>query len=67
MYYARGGPYDLTEQEERILRWRYIHRSAHWGATLGSVSSLSDAVFVHAPQPGGRILHPNVGQPGYPQ
>jgi hypothetical protein len=66
MYYARGGPYDLTEQEERILRWRYIHRSAHWGGTLGSVSSLSDAVFVHAPQPGGRVLHPNVGQPGYP-
>ena len=23
-------------------------------------------MFVHAPQPGGRVLHPNVGQPGYP-
>lgn len=67
MYYARGGPYGLTEQEERILRWRYIHRSAHWGGAPGSIGTLSDAVFVHAPAPAGRILHPNVGQPGYPQ
>ncbi|RRV05738.1 DUF2235 domain-containing protein [Pseudomonas sp. v388] len=67
MYYARGGPYTLDEHEERILRWRYIHRSAHWGGTLGSIGTLSDAVFVHAPAPGGRVRHPNVGQPGYPQ
>jgi hypothetical protein len=67
MYYARGGPYTLDERDERILRWRYIHRSAHWGAALGGVGSLSDAVFVHAPEPGGRVRHPNIGQPGYPQ
>ena len=66
-YYARGGPYTLNEQEESILRWRYIHRSAHWGAGLSGISSLSDAVFVHAPAPDGRVHHPNVGQPGYPQ
>ncbi|WP_439850952.1 T6SS phospholipase effector Tle1-like catalytic domain-containing protein [Pseudomonas syringae] len=65
--YARGGPYTLTVEEEQILRWRYIHQSAHWSAALGRTGSLSDAVFVHAPEPGGRILHPNIGQPGYPQ
>lgn len=67
MYYARGGPYGLDVQEERILQWRYIHRSAHWGGALGSIGTLSDAVFVHAPAPAGRVLHPNVSQPGYPQ
>ncbi|WP_024645522.1 T6SS phospholipase effector Tle1-like catalytic domain-containing protein [Pseudomonas syringae] len=65
--YARGGSYTLTGEEEQILRWRYIHQSAHWSAALGRTGSLSDAVFVHAPAPGGRILHPNVVQPGYPQ
>ncbi|KPB69540.1 T6SS phospholipase effector Tle1-like catalytic domain-containing protein [Pseudomonas cannabina] len=65
--YARGGPYTLTSDEEQVLRWRYIHQSAHWSASLGRTGSLSDAVFVHAPEPGGRILHPNIGQPGYPQ
>ncbi|WP_459200615.1 T6SS phospholipase effector Tle1-like catalytic domain-containing protein [Pseudomonas tremae] len=65
--YARGGPYRLNTQEEQILRWRYIHQSAHWSAVVGRLGTFGDAVFVHAPQPGGRILHPNVGQPGYPQ
>ncbi|MBC3956033.1 MULTISPECIES: T6SS phospholipase effector Tle1-like catalytic domain-containing protein [Pseudomonas] len=65
--YARGEPYSLSDDEEQVLRWRYIHHSAHWGAAIGSLGSLGDAVFVHAPEPGGRILHPNIGQPGYPQ
>ncbi|MFA1028298.1 hypothetical protein ALP10_04075 [Pseudomonas syringae pv. helianthi] len=65
--YARGGPYLLDSQDEQLLRWRYIHQSAHWNAVVGRVGTFSDAVFVHAPQPGGRVLHPNVGQPGYPQ
>ncbi|CAM3385875.1 hypothetical protein BZK31_12965 [Pseudomonas floridensis] len=65
--YARGGPYDLSEHEEQILRWRYIHRSAHWNAAIGKLGSISDAVFVHAPEVGGRVLHPNIGQSGYPQ
>ena len=66
MLYARGGRYDLDEEQERVLRWRYIHRSAHWGGALGSIGALSDAVFVHAPAPAGRVRHPNVGRPGYP-
>jgi len=65
--YARGGPYLLDSHEEALLRWRYIHQSAHWNAVVGRVGTLGDAVFVHAPQSGGRILHPNIGQPGYPQ
>ncbi|KPX49124.1 T6SS phospholipase effector Tle1-like catalytic domain-containing protein [Pseudomonas ficuserectae] len=65
--YARGGPYSLDSHEEQLLRWRYIHQSAHWNAVVGRMGTFSDAVFVHAPQPGGRTLHPNVGQPGYPQ
>ncbi|MFJ4145535.1 T6SS phospholipase effector Tle1-like catalytic domain-containing protein [Pseudomonas sp. NPDC089734] len=63
--YARGGEYTLDAHEERLLRWRYIHRSAHWNAVIGRVGSISDAVFVHAPEPGGRVRYPNVGQPGY--
>ncbi|MCF4986145.1 phospholipase effector Tle1 domain-containing protein, partial [Pseudomonas syringae] len=65
--YARGGSYLLDSHEEALLRWRYIHQSAHWNAVVGRVGTFGDAVFVHAPQPGGRILHPNIGQPGYPQ
>lgn len=66
MLYARGGRYDLDEEQERLLRRRYIHRSAHWGGALGSIGALSDAVFVHAPAPAGRVRHPNIGRPGYP-
>lgn len=65
--YAKGGPYTLNESEQSLLRRRYIHRSAHWNAWVGSGASLSNVVFVHAPEPGGRVRHPNVGQPGYPQ
>lgn len=65
--YAKGGPDTLDESERRMLRQRYIHRSAHWNAAVGSGGSLSDAVFVHAPQPGGRVHHPHVSQPGYPR
>ncbi|MEB0090207.1 DUF2235 domain-containing protein [Pseudomonas sp. CCI4.2] len=65
--YAKGGPYTLDEGEQRLLRRRFIHRSAHWSALVGSGASRSHAIFVHAPEPGGRICHPNVGKPGYPE
>ncbi len=65
--YAQGAPYSLEAHEEQLLRWRYIHQSAHWSAVFGRSGTLGDAVFVHAPQPGGRTLHLNIGQPGYPQ
>lgn len=57
--YARGAPYALDSREERLLRHRYIHRSAHWSALIGNRRNLADAWFVHAPQQGGRVLHPN--------
>lgn len=65
--YAKGGPDTLDEGERRLLRRRYIHTSAHWCALVGTGASRSRAIFVHAPEPGGRVFHPNVGQRGYPQ
>ncbi|HEX8593462.1 MAG TPA: DUF2235 domain-containing protein [Pseudomonas sp.] len=67
MAYAEDGIYTLDDQEERILRRRYIHRSAHWDSPIGVTGKLNDALFVHAPQHGGRVLHPNIQSPGYPQ
>jgi hypothetical protein len=65
--YAKGGPDTLDEGERRLLRRRYIHASAHWSALVGTGASRSSAFFVHAPEPRGRVFHPNVGQRGYPQ
>jgi Uncharacterized alpha/beta hydrolase domain (DUF2235) len=65
--YAKGGPDTLTQSERRLLRRRYVHRSAHWNAWGGAGVGRSRAVFVHAPESGGRVRHPNIGQPGYPQ
>ncbi|MDB6142745.1 MAG: hypothetical protein JWP80_1789 [Pseudomonas sp.] len=65
--YAKGGDNTLTEGERRLLRRRYIHRSAHWNALGVEGVARSRAIYVHAPEPGGRIRHPNIAQPGYPQ
>jgi hypothetical protein len=62
--YARGADYELDAREERMLRHRYIHRSAHWHSLIGRSGRLGHMWFVHAPQPGGRIRHPNRLQPG---
>jgi hypothetical protein len=64
--YARGAPCALDELEEQLLRRRYIHRSAHWSALIDSRHRFSDALFVHAPQCGGRIQYPNQEGRGYP-
>lgn len=66
IHYARGGDYELDAAEERMLRHRYIHRSAHWSSLIGRSGRLGQMWFVHAPQPGGRVRHPNRLQPGYP-
>lgn len=65
--YAKGGTDTLNDNEWSLLRRRYIHRSAHWSALVGTGASRSKAVFVHAPEQGGRVIHPNIGQRGYPQ
>lgn len=63
---ARGDRVDLTPEQERLLRWHYIHHSAHWSPIVGTLGSLGKGLFVHAPQPGGRAVHANVAQAGYP-
>ncbi|WP_109512414.1 T6SS phospholipase effector Tle1-like catalytic domain-containing protein [Pseudomonas ovata] len=63
---ARGDTQGLTPGQERLLRWHYIHHSAHWSPIIGTLGSLGKGLFVHAPQPGGRTVHPNVALPGYP-
>ncbi|MBC3950574.1 T6SS phospholipase effector Tle1-like catalytic domain-containing protein [Pseudomonas folii] len=57
--HARGAAYSLDAEEEQMLRHRYIHRSAHWDALIHSRHKFNDALFVHAPQSGGRIRWPN--------
>ncbi|PHN25270.1 T6SS phospholipase effector Tle1-like catalytic domain-containing protein [Pseudomonas sp. ICMP 561] len=57
--YARGAAYSLDAEEEQMLRHRYIHRSAHWDALIDSRHKFNDALFVHAPQSGGRVRWPN--------
>lgn len=64
--YARGAPYTLDDQEELILRQRYIHRSAHWRSLISSRYKFGDALFVHAPRLGGRASYPNQVVRGYP-
>lgn len=64
--YARGAPYALDDDEEALLRQRFIHRSAHWSALIDSRHRFSDALFVHAPQRGGRVRHPNKEGRSYP-
>ena len=63
---ARGDNVELTTEQEQLLRWRYIHHSAHWEPIIGTLGGLGDALFVHAPQPSGRTIHPNVAPSGYP-
>ncbi|GAB7529826.1 DUF2235 domain-containing protein [Pseudomonas sp. 3A(2025)] len=63
---ARGETVALTTEQERLLRWHYIHHSAHWNPIVGTLGSLGKGLFVHAPQPGGRTVHANVAQAGYP-
>ena len=64
MDYAKDGIYTLDKREEQLLRRRYIHRSAHWEAAIRGTGQLNEALFVHAPAQGGRVLHPNVEMPG---
>lgn len=52
--YARGGGYSLTAQEERLLRYKYLHRSAHWIPTAAGL------LFVSRPTDDAvRVVYPN--------
>lgn len=53
-------PIALDAEQERLLRSRYIHRSAHWTATRGLLLDRPAA-------DGARIVHPHCPQQRYPQ
>jgi uncharacterized Zn-binding protein involved in type VI secretion len=47
--WAISGTGVLDEEEERLLRQRYIHLSANWNASAGKGGSVLDVVFINAP------------------
>ncbi len=57
--YARSGQYQLKEDNERLLRARYIHLSAHWTPRKG--------LMINKPAPNVRLAYNNKPQPGYPE
>ncbi|WP_313085747.1 PAAR domain-containing protein [Pseudomonas sp.] len=46
---AHGADAELDSIEQRLLRQRYIHVSAHWNASVGNGGSLLDVAFINAP------------------
>ncbi|WP_426809161.1 T6SS phospholipase effector Tle1-like catalytic domain-containing protein [Pseudomonas sp. WOUb67] len=47
----------LTEQEQCLLRDRYVHTSANWNALKGLRNSVLDVLFVNRPGVDGRLVH----------
>ncbi|MBC3489219.1 DUF2235 domain-containing protein [Pseudomonas sp. SWRI100] len=47
----------LTEDEQRLLRDKYIHTSAHWNPVKGLRNSTLDVLFVNRPGEAGRVEH----------
>jgi len=65
---AQGAPLQVDQGEARLLLSRYVHRSAHWNARIGSGLGNVAAVFVDGPMPDGRRnVYPNRPQAGYPR
>ena len=65
---AQGAPLQVEQGEARLLLSRYVHRSAHWNARIGSGLGNVAAVFVDGPMPDGRRnVYPNRPQAGYPR
>ncbi|MCQ4294498.1 DUF2235 domain-containing protein [Pseudomonas stutzeri] len=59
MAFANGSRFDLNKDEERLLRSRYIHLSAHWKPTSG--------LLISKPAPNVRLVYNNQPQQGYPE
>ncbi|NQD91457.1 type IV secretion protein Rhs, partial [Pseudomonas sp. CrR25] len=55
--WARSGDGALDEEEERLLRQRYIHLSANWNASAGKGGSTLDVIFINAPAERERARH----------
>ena len=49
----------LNEQEQQLLRDRYVHTSANWNALKGLRNSVLDVLFVNRPAIRGRVVHGN--------
>lgn len=60
-------PEPMSQAENRLLLSRYVHRSAHWNARMGSGLGNVDTIFVDAPTADGRRnVYPNRLQAEYP-
>lgn len=52
----------LTAEQQRVLRTRYIHTSAHWNPVKGLRNSALDLLYINRPAAGGRRVQV-VGRP----
>lgn len=57
--YAQSGQHRLDEDDERLLRRRYIHLSANWTPKKG--------LMINKPAPNVRLSYNNKPQQGYPE
>ncbi|MDR6607817.1 phospholipase effector Tle1 domain-containing protein [Pseudomonas synxantha] len=58
-----AGDYRLTAAEEQLLKFRYIHQSAHWNPTFlsGPRSTRFELAYAHVPTADAvRVHHPHV-------
>lgn len=62
MAYALGetSSPELVWEEEKLLRTKYIHLSAHWNPAGYPISDSADVMFIHRPNDSGeRSVYPN--------
>jgi hypothetical protein len=57
-----AGDYNTSQEEEALLKLKYIHTSANWNHPLGRMDGSGiDAVYINAPTEDGlRVQHPHV-------
>ncbi len=55
--WAMSGSGSLNEDEERLLRQRYVHLSSNWNAAIGQGNSKWNIAFINAPADSGRVHH----------
>lgn len=53
---VRTGVIELSADQERLLRQRYIHCSANWNAGVGMGTGVMDQAFFNRPREGGRSV-----------
>ncbi|WP_410481631.1 phospholipase effector Tle1 domain-containing protein [Pseudomonas plecoglossicida] len=49
----------LSDDEQRLLRDKYVHASANWNALKGLHTSVLEVLFVNRPAAAGRVVHTN--------